>query len=136
MGKERALTDLQSSLTQIGDHSAMQSNIRRNAIDLDHLSRQAFEDRELMRELLQLYLRQSLKLIDIMEQAGPDESRDLAHTLKGSSRSIGAFGVAREADTLESVLETGGDASQVFSRLRLEAMGAAADIRHFLEGRA
>ncbi len=51
-----------------------------------------------------MFLRQSRKLVDIMQRASLNERRDLAHTLKGSARAVGAFEVAEAAEELEVAL--------------------------------
>ena len=66
-------------------------------IDLVHLSKQTFGERDLESELLRLFDRQSRQIVDRLTDGPVTESRwraDLAHTLKGSARAVGAFGVA------------------------------------------
>ena len=43
--------------------------------------------------------------------------RALAHTLKGSARAIGAFGVADAASDLEALIREGGDPAQALAEL-------------------
>jgi HPt (histidine-containing phosphotransfer) domain-containing protein len=104
------------------------------AIDLAHLSRQTLGDRSLERELLALYDRQAAQ---IASQLGlPDLSReavadrlDLAHTLKGSSRAVGAMRVAEACEALEGLLRAGAPESVVESGMRdiRRAVAAARD---------
>jgi HPt (histidine-containing phosphotransfer) domain-containing protein len=47
----------------------------------------------------------------------PAEARELAHTLKGSARAIGAFAVADAADALESALANGEDPTEALAEL-------------------
>ena len=71
-------------------------------IDLDHLARQTFGDRELEAEVLTMFCHQAKSVADRM--AGADEKTrvTLAHTLKGSARGVGATALAGIAERLES----------------------------------
>lgn len=75
------------------------------AINRGHLSRMTFGDRDLAQEVLQLFDRQAVLLIERMRKA--DGLGDgfavgsLAHTLKGSAAGIGAGSVARAAEAAE-----------------------------------
>ena len=71
-------------------------------IDLDHLARQTFGDRELEAEVLTKFCHQAKSVADRM--AGADEKTrvTLAHTLKGSARGVGATALAGIAERLES----------------------------------
>ena len=70
-------------------------------IDLVHLARTTLGDRNLEREVLHLFDRQSILLIARMRTAAPSGVATLAHTLKGSALGIGAWRVARAAEALE-----------------------------------
>ena len=81
------------------------------AIDFVHLARQSLGDRELEAELLRLFERQAARIAG--ELAMPDLSRgargerlDLAHTLKGSARAVGATVVAEACSAYEGVLQS------------------------------
>jgi HPt (histidine-containing phosphotransfer) domain-containing protein len=76
-------------------------------IDHEHLARMTFGDRELARELLDLFDRQAALLIDRMAGSDPAAVAALAHTLKGSALGIGAGGVARAAEALERAMTPG-----------------------------
>lgn len=82
-------------------------------IDLVHLSRQSLGDRALEIELLSLFERQAGQTVArlAVRSAGGDRRwrRDLAHTLKGSARAVGAMAVAAAAEAYEDAL-TGADA--------------------------
>ena len=74
-------------------------------IDLVHLERQTLGDRELEREILSLFVRQSEMLgARIGGEANAIERLTIAHTLKGSARAIGAFRVAEAAEAVENAL--------------------------------
>jgi HPt (histidine-containing phosphotransfer) domain-containing protein len=73
------------------------------AIDTAHLRRMTLGERDLEREVLFLFAEQSRDLAERLA-AAPAAALALAHTLKGSARAIGAFGVADAAQSLESAL--------------------------------
>src|SRR5262250_268834 len=72
-------------------------------IDRDHLARMTFGDRNLERELLQLFDRQAELLVGRMRVSEPAAVVTLAHTLKGSAVGIGAGRVACAAESAELV---------------------------------
>ncbi|RST87969.1 Hpt domain-containing protein [Aquibium carbonis] len=82
-----------------GGESCGQS--RGRPVDLTHLARQTMGDRDLEREVLALFLNQARIVGDRMDAATLPERVMLAHGLKGSARSIGAFRVADIADAVE-----------------------------------
>ena len=85
-------------------------------IDVEHLKRMTLGDAGLEQEVLAMFAAQSAKLIGTL--AGrPLDAGALAHTLKGSARAIGAFGVADAAARLEAVLGSGDDPSDVLAEL-------------------
>lgn len=71
-------------------------------IDLVHLARQTLGDRALEREILDLFLTQVKAVLSRLEAAAPDARPDLAHTLKGSARAVGAWKVALQAEACEA----------------------------------
>lgn len=80
------------------------------AIDLVHLSRQTMGDEALETELLGLFAKQATMVTARLAQdsAAVELCRaDLAHTLKGSARSIGAHRVAAAAETYEAAAREG-----------------------------
>jgi HPt (histidine-containing phosphotransfer) domain-containing protein len=72
------------------------------SIDLEHLARMTLGDRSLEREVLQLFDRQAAMLIARMETGTAPMVAAQAHTLKGSARGIGAWTVAKRAESVES----------------------------------
>jgi HPt (histidine-containing phosphotransfer) domain-containing protein len=85
-------------------------------IDFEHLKRMTLGDAGLEQEVLAMFAAQSARLIGTL--AGrPSDAGALAHTLKGSARAIGAFGVADAAARLEAVLGSGDDPSDVLAEL-------------------
>lgn len=81
------------------------SSPEQRILDLVHLARQTFGDRELERELLALFEQQCRRLLPVLAGTGPATERsDAAHTLKGAARAVGAWRLAAIADNLESAL--------------------------------
>jgi HPt (histidine-containing phosphotransfer) domain-containing protein len=70
-------------------------------IDRAHLFRMTLGDHQLECEVLQLFDQQAGMLIARMAEVEPAGVAALAHTLQGSARGIGAWGVARAAEALE-----------------------------------
>jgi HPt (histidine-containing phosphotransfer) domain-containing protein len=70
-------------------------------IDVGHLARMTLGDRSLEREVLQLFDRQAVMLLARMRKTAPNVIAACAHTLKGSSRGIGAWRVASAAEAVE-----------------------------------
>ena len=97
-------------------------------IDLVYLARQTLGDRELETELLGLFERQAGMIMRQIEQSGARRLlQDLAHTLKGSARAVGAGAVAAAAEAYETRLVRGaGEAEVEVARLALARSGAAA----------
>ena len=95
--------------------------------DLSHLAAQTGGDHALQREILTLFVRQSQEILVLLQDdAGrPPVSADLAHKLKGSARTVGAFVLADAAEAVESRLRAGHPTS-----LALEDLSAAADAAH------
>jgi HPt (histidine-containing phosphotransfer) domain-containing protein len=70
-------------------------------IDLAHLSRQTMGDRALETEILGMFAKQMSGARASMGNANADERKRLAHTIKGTARSVGAFPVADVAERIE-----------------------------------
>lgn len=71
-------------------------------IDLNQLTRQTMGDRALEQEVLSLFVTQALGVRDRIAHAGARERFNLAHSLKGSARSIGANALAECAAAIEA----------------------------------
>jgi HPt (histidine-containing phosphotransfer) domain-containing protein len=71
------------------------------AIDLVHLARQTFGERALEEEILAMFRSQILSIKSRLRDAQADDRKTIAHGLKGSSRSVGAFALADAAAVLE-----------------------------------
>ena len=85
-------------------------------IDIEHLQRMTLGDASLEREVLAMFSAQAVSLIGSLA-ALPADTGALAHTLKGSARAIGAFGVAEAALGLETAIQNGDDPSEALAEL-------------------
>jgi HPt (histidine-containing phosphotransfer) domain-containing protein len=75
-------------------------------IDIAHLKRMTLGDAGLEREVLAMFAGQAVRLIEALASL-PAEAGEIAHTLKGSARAIGAFFVADAAEALEAAIKDG-----------------------------
>ena len=75
-----------------GGESSAASHAR--PIDLEHLSRQTIGDRDVEREVLDLFVHQALSVRDAIVTADLAERLRLCHALKGAARGVGAFPIA------------------------------------------
>jgi HPt (histidine-containing phosphotransfer) domain-containing protein len=96
-------------------------------IDIEHLQRMTLGDASLEREVLAMFSAQAAGLIDKLATLPPDAAA-LAHTLKGSARAIGAFGVADAASDLEVAIQKGGNPSQALCELNAAMVQARAAV--------
>jgi len=101
-------------------------------LDRDHLRRMALGDLSLEREVLTMFVAQASRIVDALA-ARPSDAKALVHTLKGSARAIGAFGVADHAATMEAALGTGEEAAAVLAGLRDAVAEARAAIDAILK---
>ena len=93
-------------------------------IDLDHLKRMTCGEKALEREVLALFLKQSASLAAALAERSGETAR-LAHTLKGSARSIGAFRLADLAAAVEDAARAGIDPTPELIPLRAALAEAA-----------
>jgi HPt (histidine-containing phosphotransfer) domain-containing protein len=85
-------------------------------IDIAHLKRMTLGDAGLEREVLAMFAGQAVRLIEALA-ALPADAAELAHTLNGSARAIGAFAVADAAEAFEATLRAG-EPSEALAALR------------------
>jgi len=85
-------------------------------IDIEHLQRMTLGDASLEREVLAMFSAQAVSLVLTLARL-PADAGALVHTLKGSARAIGAFGVAEAAARLEALIKNGGDPSEALTEL-------------------
>ena len=92
-------------------------------VDLVHLSRYTLGERELEREVLELFCTQSTIYIERLRQARSDKDwKDAAHSLKGSASAIGAWRAAEAAERAEAL---SGEALAQARTLRLREIESA-----------
>lgn len=72
-------------------------------IDEVHLENMTLGDHHLEREVLKIFVRQTVIMLDRIAGAEPALAAAAAHTLMGSARGIGAWRVAHAAEHLEQV---------------------------------
>lgn len=71
-------------------------------LDLEHLSKQTFGDKDLESEVLELFLSHSAKSIMQMKTAQTDKDwGEAMHSIKGSARTIGAWTLGHLAEYYE-----------------------------------
>lgn len=70
-------------------------------IDLAHLSKQTMGDRDLEREVLGMFVEQAQTVRRQIVDADVKQRLFLAHSLKGSARSVGAMAIAECASAIE-----------------------------------
>ncbi|PPD46167.1 MAG: histidine phosphotransferase [Methylocystis sp.] len=107
-------------------------------LDLVHLSRQTFGDHALETEILTLFDSQaahfSARLAEPRHPGDAGSRADLAHTLKGSSRAVGAFAVGAAAEAYEDALRAGDpDGAEFCAKLMAEIESARAAIAALFE---
>ena len=100
-------------------------------LDFDHLERMTLGEKALEREVLEMFVAQSARLLDALATL-PPETPALAHTLKGSARAIGAFRVAEAAARLEALVAKGGDPAEALVELDDEVAQARSAISAIL----
>ncbi|MES1991386.1 MAG: Hpt domain-containing protein [Pseudomonadota bacterium] len=89
-----------SAKTSDEDHSGYADAAR--PLDLVHLSKYTFGDRGLEAELLGLFRSQAgIYVMRLESAADAKEWRDAAHSLKGSSRGLGAWALGDLAEEIE-----------------------------------
>ena len=97
-------------------------------VDLGHLARYTLGDAALEREVLELFCSQSMTYLERLRTASSDkEWGDIAHSLKGSARSVGAWRVARAAERAEALRLDSPDGEKVAHIDELDASLKEAD---------
>ena len=75
----------------------------RGPFDREHLERATHGDRSLAREVLMLFDGQAERLLEAIAAATDKKKRgELAHSLKGAARGVGAFALADAAEEIEA----------------------------------
>ena len=99
-------------------------------LDLPFLARQTFDDADLAREVLTLFIDQARRVVPTLPDLAPAAQHDAAHLLKGSARGIGAWAAAAIAEAYEAA-EAGARPS-VFPDLAATFAEAEASIDAYL----
>lgn len=86
-------------------------------LDLSYLRSMTLGDERLEREVLEMFKAQTRDLLAQLALQ-PENSAELAHTLKGSARAVGAFEVGEAAYALESSLRERGRFEAAFRQLQ------------------
>jgi HPt (histidine-containing phosphotransfer) domain-containing protein len=94
-------------------------------LDVGHLAAQTGADHALQREILTLFVRQSREILALLQDdtALPRVRADLAHKLKGSARTVGAFVLAEAAEAVETRVQAG----DTMPREEFDDLGAAVE---------
>jgi HPt (histidine-containing phosphotransfer) domain-containing protein len=101
------------------------------ALDLDHLDQSTLGNPGLAREVLGLFADQAVRVLGQLATV-PADAGALAHTLKGSARAIGAFGVAEAAAALELAIRDGTTPTQALAKLDAAVTAARAEVEKLL----
>ena len=108
-------------------------------IDLVHLARYTGGDRAINEEILRLFedqCRLNLAKLEALARGSGDAKswREIAHTLKGAARGVGAFDLGEAAGAVEKALPT--SAQEELLRLKQEAEKVADFLAEFLRHEA
>ncbi|MDZ4374248.1 MAG: Hpt domain-containing protein [Phenylobacterium sp.] len=106
--------------------SGVSGEAARGAVDFDYLEGFAAGDMQVVTEVLNLFQGQAEGWMGQLATPDPGHWRDLAHTIKGSARGIGAGPLGEAADRAER-----GDVTRA-DELRSALADALADIEGYL----
>jgi HPt (histidine-containing phosphotransfer) domain-containing protein len=114
--------DLGAATVPDDDPAPAKEGVCSRPVDLVHLARYTLGNRALEREVLELFLRQSLAHLERLESAALSEKAwlEAAHTIKGSARAVGAWKVANLAEAAERLPQDAG------AERRAQVIGAVA----------
>jgi HPt (histidine-containing phosphotransfer) domain-containing protein len=106
-------------------------------LDQEHLRRMTLGDRQLEREVLQLFIRQTAVMLPRILDADPAKVAAAAHTLVGSARGVGAWRVAQAAESVERAVGRGNEEERgvAIAELRASILEAGAAIGALLGDR-
>jgi HPt (histidine-containing phosphotransfer) domain-containing protein len=104
-------------------------------IDLSHLARYTGGEKALNSEILRLFDSQVTDMVgqlnDVLEIRDAKRWREIAHTIKGAARGIGAFGMGEAAAAAEPIDPANADKAKAAIRtLQIEADS----VRGFIQG--
>ncbi len=90
----------------IQNFSEDNNNHPETPIDWEHLARYTLGNKDVEKEVLELFARQSSHYVEKLKNATDASAwKEAAHTIKGSARGIGAWRVATKAEALEKLGE-------------------------------
>lgn len=101
-------------------------------LDLKHLSRMTLGEQSLEREVLAMFAAQAKDIADRLTSA-PADAAELAHKLKGSARSVGAFRLADALEAYEIDLATGIETAGALETVSAEVARARTSIDAILK---
>lgn len=108
----QAIADVEDQYASEARHTSPRPISR--PIDLAHLSRYTLGDLDLEREILGLFADQIPRLLSELRNADSEKSwQQATHTLKGSARAIGAWGMSEAASRAENLGWDSDRASQI-----------------------
>ena len=108
-----------------------------NAIDLEHLARYTGGEKDLNGEILRLFDDQITGMVAelnaILASRDTKRWREIAHTIKGAARGVGAFGMGEAAAKAEPVNPAdSAEAQAAIRKLEREAQTVRAFIQTYL----
>jgi HPt (histidine-containing phosphotransfer) domain-containing protein len=108
-----------------------------NAVDLDHLARYTGGEKGLNREILRLFDSQVTGMVAelnlLLSSRDGKRWREIAHTIKGAARGVGAFGMGEAAAKAEPVNPAdSAEAKAAIQKLEHEAQTVRAFINSYL----
>lgn len=108
-----------------------QANSENSPLDLEHLSKQTFGDKDLEAEVLSLFLGHSAKSVEQMKAATNQKDwGEAMHSIKGSARTIGAWELGDLAEKYET--STLPDSEPEFESAKLAASNAIETLLNIL----
>ena len=94
--------DMGTAKQAVADHATCGETDQDRPVDLVHLAKYTMGNRDLELEVLTLFTKQSLIYLERLRNAADQQTwKEAAHTLKGSARGIGAWGVADAVASIE-----------------------------------
>ena len=108
-------------MTGSGSLAALERSPQPQVIDERHLAGMTLGDTRLEREVLELFLSQAAAMLERAGTAPSISAAAAAHTLKGSSRAIGAWRLAQAAQSFEQAVANAEETQIKEAHLELRA---------------
>jgi HPt (histidine-containing phosphotransfer) domain-containing protein len=106
-----------------------------SVLDGEHLARQTFGDRDLIREVLTLFLEQCATETPRLIDDTPGDRAVRAHRLKGAARGIGAFAFAAALERVE-LAPTDADVAEALAAVAEARDAAVVAVRALVDGQS